>query len=63
MSYILHLSPQEKNPQRIKKSDKALVHTLDYTNDEFPVKVNDYNKTEKQNNININVFGYENKKS
>lgn len=28
---------------------------------EFPVDVKQYNKIEKQNNININVFGYENK--
>lgn len=31
------------------------------TNVQFPVIVNDYHKIEKQNNININVFGYENK--
>ena len=42
-----------------KKFDEAL--RLDYTNVQFPVKINDYNKIEKQDNININVFGYENK--
>jgi len=34
---------------------------LDYSGNEFPVKMNDYNKIEEQNNININVFGYEDK--
>ena len=28
---------------------------------DFPVSLKDYNKIEEQNNININVFGYENK--
>lgn len=61
-SHIRHLNPQEKDPQRIKKSDKAFINKLDYLNIEFPVNVPDvkqYNKVEKQNNININVFGYE----
>lgn len=61
-SHIRHLNPQEKDPQRIKKSDKAFINKLDYLNIEFPVNVTDvkqYNKVEKQNNININVFGYE----
>ena len=32
---------------------------LDYSENEFSVAVKQYNKIEKQNNININVFGYE----
>ena len=28
---------------------------------DFPVSLKDYDKIEEQNNININVFGYENK--
>ena len=28
---------------------------------DFPVSLKDYNKIEEQNNINISVFGYENK--
>ena len=46
-------------PQRIKKTDKQYVEKLDYSNIEFPVNVKHYNKIEKQNSININVFGYE----
>ena len=59
--HIRHLNPQDKNPQRIKKSDKAYIKNLDYSEIEFPVTTKQYNKIEKQNEININVFGYENK--
>ena len=38
-----------------------MIDNLDYAGIEFPVDVKQYNKIEKQNNININVFGYEEK--
>ena len=41
--------------------DKTFINQLDYSGIEFPVDVKHYNQIEKQNNININVFGYENK--
>ena len=59
--HIRHLNPQEKYPQRIKKVDKPYVEKLDYTGIEFPVTIKQFNKIEKQNSININVFGYEDK--
>ena len=59
--HIRHLNPQEKYPQRIKKVDKPYVGKLDYSGVEFPVNVKHYNKIEKQNSINISVFGYEDK--
>jgi len=59
--HIRHLNPQDKDPQRIKKTDKQQIEKLDYSGIEFPVNVKQYNKIEKQNNININVFGYEEK--
>ena len=59
--HIRHLNPQDKYPQRIKKSDKEYVKILDYSGIEFPVTNKQYNKIEKQNEININVFGYEKK--
>ena len=59
--HIRYLNPQEKNPQRIIKSDKRMVDQLNYEGIEFPVATNHYCKIEGQNNININVFGYENK--
>ena len=59
--HIRHINPQKKYSQRIKKVDKPYVKKLDYSGIEFPVSVKHYNKIEKQNSININVFGYENK--
>ena len=61
--HVRHLNPRENNPQRIKKTDKAFMPQLDYQGIEFPVSVKQYNKIETQNNININVFGYENKQT
>ena len=59
--HIRYLNPQTKDPQRIKKSDKQYVSNLNYDGIEFPVATKHYNKIEKQNEININVFGYEDK--
>ena len=59
--HIRHLNPQDNNPQRIKKADKVYVDQLNYNGIKFPVTTKKYNKIEKQNEININVFGYENK--
>ena len=59
--HIRHLNPQAKYPQRIKKVDKQYIEDLDYSGIEFPVATKQYNKIEKQNEININVFGYEDK--
>ena len=59
--HIRHLNPQDKYPQRIKKVDKQFIENLDYSGIQFPVTVKQYNKIEKQNEININVFGYEDK--
>ena len=61
--HIRHLNPQAKYPQRIKKSDKEYIDKLDYNEIEFPVTNKQYNKIEKQNKININVFGYEEKQA
>ena len=58
--HIRHLN-QDKDPQRVKKVDKQYVNKLDYSGIEFPIEVKHYNRIEKQNSININVFGYENK--
>ena len=57
--HIRHLHPQDKDPQRIKKTDKQYIEKLDYTDIEFPVTVKQYNIIEKLNSINVNVFGYE----
>ena len=57
--HIRHLNSQEKYPQRIKKCHKEYIKNLYYSGIEFPVNVKQFNKIEKQNNISVNVFGYE----
>ena len=57
--HIRYLNPQAKDPQRIKKVDKEMINELNYDGIVFPVSQKHYNKVEKQNNIRINVFGYE----
>ena len=59
--HIRHLNPQKNDPQKIKKTDKIFISQLDYSGIEFPVTVKQINKIEKQNNICINLFGYEEK--
>ena len=58
--HIRHLNPQDVHSERIKKSDRQYIK-LNYDGIEFPVTTKQYNKIEKQNEINISVFGYENK--
>jgi len=59
--HIRHINPQDVHLDRIKKSDISLINKLDYSGVEFPVKINDFSKIERQNSIRINVFGYQNK--
>ena len=59
--HIRHLNPMDKDPQRIKKSDRKFVEQLNYDGIEFPVTIKQIKKIEQQNKINVNVFGYENK--
>ena len=58
--HVRHLNLMSKNPQRITKEDKKLVSSPNYKGIEFPISRKDYCKIEKQNNICINVFCYEN---
>ena len=57
--HIRRLNPQTEHPERIKKEDKKMVNELNYDGIDFPLSQKHYNKVEKQNNIRINVFGYE----
>ena len=61
--HIRHLNPQTEHPERIKKEDKKMVNELNYDGIDFPLSQKHYNKVEKQNNIRINVSGYEKKKT
>ena len=58
--FARHLNLIKKHPERIKKEDKGLANNLNYERIEFPISRKEYCKIEKQNNIRINVFCYEN---
>ena len=57
--HVRYLNPQKRDPQRIKLSDREYAQRLDYTGVTFPVTIKDMDKIEKQNSINVNVFGYD----
>ena len=56
--HIRHLNPQAKDPQRIKKADRKMVEKLNYEGIDFPVRIKDVKRIEKQKNIRISVFGH-----
>ena len=52
--HIRHLNPQQKNPQRIKKSDKEHIEKVDYAGIKFPVTINNIIKLKDKT-----VFGHD----
>ena len=59
--HVRFINPQSKNSDRINKQDKKIAETLDYRGINFPMKARDYEIVEERFNINVNVFGYQNK--
>ena len=59
--HIRFINPQSKNSDRINKQDKKIAETFDYRGINFPMKARDYGIVEERFNINVNVFGYQNK--
>ena len=59
---VRHLNPRNKNPQRITKSDRKFAKKLDFSGITFSVTLLGIKRIEKQNKININVFGYDTEK-
>ena len=57
---VRHFNFVKEYPRRIKKTDRRIASNLNYEGIEFPVQEKDFKKIEVQNNICINVFGYEN---
>ena len=58
--HVRHINPLKEHPERIKNIDRDLAINLNYDEIEFPVQEKDFKKVEVQNNICVNVFGYEN---
>ena len=59
--HIRFLNPTNSHPETINKQDKKIASTLDYRGIKFPLKARDYETVEERFNINLNIFGYENK--
>ena len=57
--HIRHKNPVKIHPERVKMSDKEFVQKLDYSGITFPMQIKDVGKIEKQDSINISIFGYE----
>ena len=58
--HVKHINLVEEHPGRIKETDRRIASNLNYGGIKFPVQEKDFNKTKVQNNICINVFGYQN---
>ena len=54
-----HLNPRKVHPERITKDDRESVKGLDYSGITFPVTRNQINRIQKQNKINIYLYGYD----
>ena len=60
LCYVRHINPLKDHPGRVKKTDRDFANNLNYDGIEFPVQEKDFKKVEVQNNICVDVFGYEN---
>ena len=58
--HMTHLNPLKIHPESIAKVDKKIIDDLDYEGIKFPISKKDYCRIERQNNIYINVFYYQN---
>ena len=58
--HVRHINPLKEHPEIILKIDKKIACNLNYDKIKFPIEEKDFKKIEVQNNICINVFGYEN---
>ena len=56
--HIRHLNPVKVHPERVTQADREYVLKLDYSGVTFPVAVKDMDRIERQNQINVNVFGW-----
>ena len=58
--HVRHINPVKIHPERITQEDKKLVNNLNYDRVGFSVREKDFRKIEKNKNICISVFCYEN---
>ena len=59
--HIRRINPQNRNAERINKQDKKTAANLNYSDIAFPLDINDNKKIEDRFQMQVNVFGHENK--
>ena len=59
--HVRRINPQNRNAERTNKQDKKISANLNYSDIVLPLDINDYEKIEDRFQIQVNVFGYENK--
>ena len=59
--HVRHLNLVDNHSARISKKDRTIAGALDYFDIDFPISEKDYSKIQAKNDININVFSYDNK--
>ena len=59
--HIRLINPTNSHPEIINKQDKKIAANLNHSNIVFPLDFNDYEKVEDRFQMQVNVFGSENK--
>ena len=59
--HVRPINPTNSQPKRINKQDKKFAVNLNYLDIVFPLDINDYEKIEDRIQMQVNVFGCENK--
>ena len=59
--HVRLINPQNRNAERINKRDKKIAANLNCSDIVFPIDINDYKKIEDRFQMQVSVFGYENK--
>ena len=59
--HVRLINPTNRHPERINKQDQKIAANLNYSDIAFPLDINDYEKIEDRFQMQVNVFGYENK--
>ena len=59
--HVRLINIQNRNAERINKQDKKIAASLNFSDIAFPLDINDQEKLQDRFQIQVNVFGYENK--
>ena len=59
--HVRLINPINSHPERINEQDKKIAANLNYSDIESPLNISNYEVIENRFEININVFGYENR--